>query len=318
MGSGRTEGRKELIAQAADWLARLDSGSADPAAFEAWRAGDPRRAAAFAEVAGAWELLDDVRSAGVAVRPPKSSINRRLLIGGGASLAAGLAAAAYLGPELLRPRLTTEVGERRALRLPDGSSVELNTDSKLSWRFTREARRVWLERGEAAFTVSPDDARPFLLFAAATVARLAGGSFNARLRSSRLDLLVLAGQAAVTSADHLAREVRVDGPSDARRIVAAGPSGVVDQPVSEQAAQAAQAWRRGEIVFDGQPLSAAIEEYNRYLPAKLVVRDPALGATRLGGRFMTNDVDGFLAALNASFGIVVVESGSERILTRGR
>lgn len=317
MGSEREEGRTELIAQAAEWLARLDSGSADPDAFEDWRAGDPRRAAAFAEVAGTWDLLDGARAAGATAPRPRRELDRRMLIAGGASLAAGAAAAVYLGPSLLRPRLRTEVGERRALTLPDGSAIELNTDSKLSWRFTSDARRVWLERGEAAFTVTPDAARPFLLIAAATVARLAAGSFNARLREERLDLLVLAGQAAVTTAADVVREVRVDGPADARRIVAAGPAGVVDQPVSEGDAQAVQAWRRGEIVFDGQPLSAAIEEYNRYLASKLVVRDPALAATRLGGRFMTNDVDGFLNALHASFGVEVVESDGERILTPG-
>ncbi|NWN13360.1 DUF4880 domain-containing protein, partial [Escherichia coli] len=41
-----------------DWLAALDCGRADPAAFEAWRAADPAHAIAFIRISQAWRQLD--------------------------------------------------------------------------------------------------------------------------------------------------------------------------------------------------------------------------------------------------------------------
>ena len=52
---------KKLIDEAADWYARLDSGVADLAKFEAWRDGDPQRAVAFARIVAAVTALDGVR-----------------------------------------------------------------------------------------------------------------------------------------------------------------------------------------------------------------------------------------------------------------
>ena len=308
--------RDALIAQAAEWLARLDAGRATPQELDAWRDADPRRAAAFAEVASTWTRLDALRDVEALPQPRVS--RRAWLTGGGAALAASLAGGAYLGRDvLLRDRVVTGVGERRTLTLPDGSSVELNTDTEVSWRFDRKRRRLWLARGEAALTIVQDNLRPFELFAAEGLARLAAGQFNARLRPAGLDLIVLAGRAAIETAAGRA-EAQVMGPADARQAleVNAGRIAVVATPEAE--VQSVQAWRRGEIVFEGQPLAVAVEEYNRYLPRKLVLADDRAGELRLGGRFLTGDPDSFLQALRTTFGLRIIDDGSSRILLKSR
>ncbi|EJL24049.1 Fe2+-dicitrate sensor, membrane component [Caulobacter sp. AP07] len=308
--------REELIAQASQWLARLDAGRATEQDLNAWRDADPRRAAAFAEVAHAWTRLDALRD--VADKPVPRIDRRAWLTGGGAALAASLAGGAWLGRDiLLRDRVVTGVGERRTLALPDGSSVELNTDTEVFWRFDRTRRRLWLARGEAALTIAQDHLRPFELFTAQGLARLAAGQFNARLRPAGLDLIVLAGQAAVETASGRA-EAQVVGPADARRVleITARRIDVVDTP--EAQVQSVQAWRRGEIVFEGQALSAAVEEYNRYLTRKLVIGDDRAGRLRLGGRFLTGDPDSFLDALRTTFGLRIIDDGSSRILLKSR
>lgn len=50
-----------LREEAIDWLVKLDCGTADEQAFQSWREADPRRAAAFAEVAAAWRRTADQR-----------------------------------------------------------------------------------------------------------------------------------------------------------------------------------------------------------------------------------------------------------------
>lgn len=307
--------RNALIAQASEWLARLDAGRADPAEFEAWRDADPRRAAAFAEVASAWSRLDALRDAEPRRRP---AMTRRAWIGGGVALAASVAGAAYLGQDqLLRARTVTGVGERRTLALPDGSSVELNTDTEVLWRFDAKRRRLWLERGEVALSIAQDALRPFELFTKQGLARLASGQFNARLRPAGLDLIVLAGRAAIQTAAGQT-QAAVEAATDARQALLITASGVAVAAAPEAEVQAVQAWRRGEIVFEGQRLAEAVEEYNRYLTRKLVIEDAKVGALRLGGRFLTDNPETFLGALRTTFGLRIIEDGPSRILLKSR
>ncbi|KQV57638.1 MULTISPECIES: FecR domain-containing protein [unclassified Caulobacter] len=307
--------RDALIAQASDWLARLDAGRAVPEDFEAWRAVDPRRAAAFAEVAAAWSRLDALRDVEPRTRP---AVTRRAWLGGGLALAAGVAGAAYVGrDQLLRVRTVTGIGERRTLALPDGSSVELNTDTIVAWRFDRQRRRLWLERGEIALTIAHDALRPFELFTHEGLARLASGQFNARLRPAGLDLIVLAGRAAIKTAAGEA-EAAVEAATDARQALAVSAAGVSVAAAPEAEVQNVQAWRRGEIVFEGQRLTEAVEEYNRYLTRKLVIEDPKVGALRLGGRFLTDNPETFLEALRTTFGLRIIADDPSRILLKSR
>lgn len=308
--------RDALIAEASLWLARLDAGRASEQDLDAWREADPRRAAAFAEVASAWTRLDALKGADDQTVPRPS--RRTWLAGGGAALAASLAGGAWLGRDvLLRDRVATGVGERRTLALSDGSSVELNTDTEVFWRFDRQSRRLWLSRGEAALMIAHDSLRPFELFTSQGLARLAAGQFNARLRPAGLDLIVLAGRAAVETASGGA-QAQVVGPADARQALEVTPRGVAVVATPEAQLQSLQAWRRGEIVFEGQALSVAVEEYNRYLTRKLVIGDDRAGALRLGGRFLTGDPDSFLDALRTTFGVRIVEDGPSRILLKSR
>jgi transmembrane sensor len=61
------------------------------------------------------------------------------------------------------------------------------------------------------------------------------------------------------------------------------------------------AWSHGAIVFDGEPLVRAVAELNRYSDTRLVVADPSIDDLRVGGRFRTGDVEGFLKALTRAF-----------------
>ena len=113
-------------------------------------------------------------------------------------------------------------------------------------------------------------------------------------------------------------QAQVVGPADARQALEVSARGVAVVATPEDQVQSVQAWRRGEIVFEGQALSAAVEEYNRYLTRKLVIGDERAGALRLGGRFLTGDPDSFLDALRTTFGVRIVEDGPSRILLKSR
>ena len=63
------------------------------------------------------------------------------------------------------------------------------------------------------------------------------------------------------------------------------------------------AWQVGELSFQGETLSEAVAEFNRYNRRKLRVEDPSIGSLQIGGNFQALDVDSFVAALGRSFGI---------------
>ena len=315
MAPTRGQERESLIAEAAEWLARLDVGRASTAELDAWRGADPRRAAAFAEVAATWNRLAEL-PASATVPQVKPATSRRVFLG--AALAASVAGVGALGwlkrDYLLRSRIVTAIGERRTLALPDGSSMDLNTDTEVFWKFDDQVRKFWLHRGEAALSIAADLVRPFVLVTAQAITTLAAGQFNARLRAGELELFVLSGKALLETVSGQNREVIVASASDARRRLTTDGRQSEVAPAMEEAVQTVQAWRRGEIIFNGQPLSEAVEVYNRYLARKFVIGDPRVAGLRLGGRFLTGDPQRFLGALRSTFGIKVTDDGSSPII----
>lgn len=282
--------REAALEEAALWLARLDSGAADPAAFARWRDADPTHAVAFARVAGAWRSLE--APAAPIAKAPAPRLSRRAAVLALAGLAAAGGSLGVSGRVLARERASTGVGERRAVRLAPGAFVEINTDSRLSWRARGGGVTLWLEKGEAAMMVGPG-AEPVILNAARAVCRLAPGRYNVRLRDDRLELLTL---------DGLARSegLRVVRAGRGERLVVRAGGSVSVGVAPPAALDTAAAWPRGEVVFDNVSLAQAAAEYNRYLDEKLIVADPEVGRQRIGGRFTSARPDDFLVALEAA------------------
>ena len=61
----------------------------------------------------------------------------------------------------------------------------------------------------------------------------------------------------------------------------------------------------GRIDLQGETLSAAIDEFNRYNQRQMVLEDPALATERLDGFFRTDDVEGFAKALRVTLNVPV-------------
>ncbi|MEP9360219.1 FecR domain-containing protein [Sphingomonas sp. KR3-1] len=277
---------------AAAWFAALQAGSADQLAFEQWRE-DPAHALAFARVTATWE--------GAAEQPaafelPAHITRRRLVRGGMAGAIAVAAGSAFLATRAYAwDSASTEVGETRRLRLPDGSMAMLNTDTRLQWRFSAKQRELWLDRGEVALDLQPGATAH--LVTRDSAATLDPGRFNARLRGAALELIVLRGSA--RSAQQGARPA---GAYQQLSFATALPSA---QPVSGEAVEAALAWQSGDVVFVDAPLADAVAEYNRYLLRPIVIDDPALATVRIGGRFVSSDPADFLRAVSTGLGVRV-------------
>ena len=74
------------------------------------------------------------------------------------------------------------------------------------------------------------------------------------------------------------------------------------------------AWHAERLEFDGMTLARAVTETNRYTRTKLRITDPSIADIEISGVFRAGDVAGFVAALNAAFGIRAVGGESEILL----
>ena len=235
-------------------------------------------------------------------------------------------------------RYVTAIGEQRVFTLDDGSTVHLNTHSELVVRFDQHLRRIDLVQGEAYFVVAKDPERPFQVHGGDTVFSALGTRFNVRLWEDRAQVTVVEGRVAVLaelrertnqiSADDEARPVPVSpgsGPvvADAKSVqLSAGEQASIIGTAIEQNESAnleqVTAWTSRRLVFDSEPLSSVLEEFNRYSHDTVRVEDPALSALEISGTFDLGDIESLLESLQAIRRVEVVRETEDTRIVRPR
>lgn len=307
----------DVAAQAALWVAQDRLGTIDETAFARWRDAHPLHGLAFCRALAAWERAggggdigadapqEEVTPAATGAQPSRRGFMR----------AAGIAAAVMVaGSGTLATRAyawstaETAIGENRMVSLPDGSVAWLNTDSRLSWRFSGTRRTLWIERGEVALDiVSGPEA---FVHGDDRALGVSAGRFNARLRSDALDLLVLKGRAWTRETGSAAQSV------NAGQSLLVSPGAAAARNVGPAQIASAVAWQNGEILFQDMTLGMAVDEYNRFLDRKIIIVDRELAGIPVGGRFTSTDPTAFLHALSAGLDIRVAHANSAYLLTR--
>ena len=284
---------------AAALLARVQSGSAAPAEVEAWLDADPAHAVAFARVEAAWERAERLKAMPHAAEEPAFQVTRRMAAG----LAVGVLGLGAAGGWLMtrNPVEITARGERRTVSLPDGSRVELNTDSRIAIAYSETRRDIVLTRGEALFEVAKDPARPFVVQAGEAQVRAVGTAFNIRMREKVVELTVTEGVVAVDERAAAAPRQVSEGKG---AVIATGA--VAEVNLDPEVLRRRLLWRDGVVEFEGDTLEQAATEFNRYNDRRLVVADPQVASIRVGGRFGTHEVNRFLVALQAGFPVRAV------------
>ncbi|WP_431858207.1 FecR family protein [Azospirillum sp.] len=289
-----------LSDEAIDWVVRLRSGRAtaeDHAAFAAWRRRSPAHAAAAAQAEMLWR---DIGAVGA--RPERTrTLGRRAVLGGAvaASAAALAVGSGVVGPLAgLYADHATRVGERREVRLPDGSLAALNTATALSVAFSAGERRVVLHEGEAQFEVVRDAARPFVVRADGSEVQALGTVFSVRNTGGAVEVVVSEGSVEVRGGVHAVRLV-----ADER--VAFGMGGEPGAPERVDA-RTETAWRRGKLIFNRRPLGDVVAEMQRYRPGRIAVVDDRLRALEVSGIFDLGDADGLLRTVEQTMAARVV------------
>lgn len=301
------ESADEINQAAALWAARADRGltAAEQTELDAWLARGRQRAGAYMRmtaVLASTEVED--RSAGESLRgnrwTARGANRRRLLAAGGGALAASLiGGAVYLGVD--RPaRHVTRKGEKRVVALDDGSTVTLNTATRLDVRFSSDERLIQLVEGEALFDVASDPARPFIVRAGDADVRAVGTSFTvARIEGRPVQVLVREGVVEVDR-PRAGRPEPMRIAANTRAVVSSKAVPVVVTGVEPSEVSRELAWREGRLVFTDESLSSAVAQFARYSDTRIVVSDPVLARSGVAGVFDANDPVGFARSVALS------------------
>jgi transmembrane sensor len=76
------------------------------------------------------------------------------------------------------------------------------------------------------------------------------------------------------------------------------------------------AWRRGLLVFDRTALADAAEEFNRYNREKIVIDDPAIARTPIGGTFRADNISSFVSVAQDVLGLHAATKGGVTVISR--
>lgn len=325
----------EIERAAAAWLARREAGwsDAEQAAFAAWRAASTAHRVAWIRIEAGWQRAARLNALGAGLPPGevpapgawpelpgaeaatapavdlrdvvfRAPRTRRLPRWPAAVAAALLAAVGLAGwwqfGGVERAAYATALGETRRVELTDGSTVLLNSASRVDVVYSRRERSLRLVQGEALFEVAPNPDRPFAVEADARRVVAVGTRFAVRRDDGGLRVAVAEGHVRLEDA---ARPAAAPTPLSAGMVAIARPDGVRLRQRSVGEVEELLSWREGMLVFRGTPLAEAVAEFNRYNAHKLVVDDPSIADIPVGGGFRWTSTEAFVRVLEQSFGL---------------
>ena len=305
-----------LRREASAWFARMQGPDADRYRldFERWRAADPAHRLAYERLEGVWR---------VSARLGETSLGRartlsrrhvwtgmtpewRYAIGAFAVVVLGVTSWLSVqhlakGEGVLGPaaQVATPIGGLRTVRLADGSTVTLDTDSAMSVAFGTSQRLIHLVRGRARFDVAHDAPRPFVVEAAGGQVTARGTLFDVDLTRPAMRVTLYRGAVDVGSSKGAAGQSvahLVPGQRFTAASAFAAPA-VLPAPSGEDR------WVSGMLSFDDEPLADVIAQANRYTTHSIMLGDPHLSGLRVTGAFRSGDSEALARSLAATFNL---------------
>ncbi|HEX4551820.1 FecR family protein [Pseudomonas sp.] len=301
----RAEPTQQVVKQAIHWLLRLRNNHGNARLSrqcEAWRAEHHEHELAWQRVQslqaelshnlravpGAHVALNTLENSaqGLGRRQALKLLSGALLMGSAAWVARDTSAWQQWSADY-----ATATGERRGFQLPDGTRIELNTDSAVDLDYTAQQRLIKLTRGEIIVTCGGNDQgaafnRVLRVQSRHGIYEPVDARFILRQESDCTRLSVTAGRVAIhtggTSVEALAGQTYLVDHHQVR------PAPPLDMD--------AGAWVDGLIVTRNMRLGDFLSEVGRYRQGFLTCASD-VAELRLSGVFRLHDTDRLLAIL---------------------
>lgn len=296
-----------------------ETNSKESEAVKLWADKSPANQALLREIKSDWQMMDsmdDRFNVDVAWNKLHSRItgeqgrvvempgirNRRINYSLPVRIAASIVLLAILGlavvtttSRLQRVTVANEsTTQNRVVKLPDGSTVHLNNNTKLNYskKFGKNNRDITLT-GEAYFEVTPDTEKPFRIFAGNACVKVVGTSFNVNTRNTKGTVEVYVESGLV--------ELSENGNQKNSIMLHPGNMGVISQK-SLKSIQAENtnclAWKTRSMTFTDTPLLEVISLLNDVYNVNIKAEGEGIDTVRINGSYENDQLDDILRVIS--------------------
>ena len=264
----------------------------------------------------------------------KPRVSFRFLAAIGLGIAAAVAAVPIVSALLLTwlhpNEYRTSIGEQRAIELPDGSVIAINAQSSVRVAYSESSRDVYLNAGQAMFTVAKDSTRPFRVHVTPaaddsstskdTIIQALGTKFDVRRRSDRINVAVIEGVVQVRSdartraLDAALAQIGELAKVAAGEAVSIESTGLITPPAQISVSDVS-AWQQRRLVFVDDTLEEITEEFQRYNRSPQIrIEGEQLRARRLSGVFDADNPEALLMYLASDTTVSMEHDGDDLII----
>lgn len=194
----------------------------------------------------------------------------------------------FISPRTVQPEVFKTVvalEEHKKLTLPDGSTVILNRNSKLSYSQNPDAkkREVTLS-GEGYFDVRHDHSRPFIVNAGKLSTTVLGTAFNIKTSAndSKVIITVVRGKVRVNKKDNV---IGVLTPN--QQIAYNSRSDVIDRAVVQ--AIASVKWQAADLYFNDQSMVDVMNQLANHFKIKIIFSNDTGKSCRITATFTAGE-----------------------------
>lgn len=331
--------------KAADWVLKQDEGlsAREELEYEAWKHEDSAAKELAEKYQAALDKFDALKVHDVerltepdpGLFAPDSEPSKWPRYGWGVAVSIAIIVASLFGktyrliPGFEEPQVAVETFHSRVSdyhEMSDGSTLELNADTEVDYRYTKASREFWVKSGEAYFTVTKDPRRPFTVYVYDSRIQALGTQFNVRYQEDSVEVLVTEGTIAVSSRD--AMDLKPDNDVITRRVNTISvnqrttiyphheePLEAVDRVTSEELDKIL-AWKPVTLRFSETPLHMVVEAFNAHNSTQIIISDESLNDLYIDVAFRSNKIQGFVRLIEATHNVVANRQGERIYLYR--
>lgn len=325
----------ETFDEACVWLTLLDAGASteEKETFAKWLESSEQNATTFVKVASLWDQMSILNELSeifplTSYSENKSHVRNRFIATFMLVLGLFIGGMAYItNYKYVTDSYITGVGEQKTMLLSDGTKIIINTDSILHVNYTKQERRIVLERGEGHFKVAKNGTWPFRVYVGSRVVEAVGTAFTVqRNREDRLEVVVTEGavnlislpdvselSAASPITSEKSEDVSLSAGEYAEVLINNKDDAVQKKKMPRSDIEAKLAWREGMLLFQGESLGYVVQEVSRYTKLRIEA-EQSIKDIAVHGYFRAGDINGLLITMQENFQVDARHFSDEYIL----
>ena len=242
--------------------------------------------------------------------------------------------------------ISVKPGAKTSLKLPDGSHVWVNSDSKLSYpeTFQGNTREVFLE-GEAFFDIVKDPSHPFIVHTSGIDVKVLGTAFNVKAYNSEptIEATLVHGLIEVTKVNqsnaskvilkpheklifnkfavgkNAEKDLRITDKNNNTLLFENSGPAIIIAPLLKNIADSAiieTSWVYNRLSFEEEKLEDLAVKMERWFNVKIKINNESIRSYRLTGSFQDETIDEALKELQYLVSFSYKMKGKEVVINK--